>query len=231
MTKNNGKFVADRDTKPSVAAQTLEDILRRRNAFWLHDGDRTKPHVVLTQGLCSNAYFNLSKVLSNPHLCQWLAELLTKELSLVGITEVDWVVGSAYAAITLSYEVAKIFDAEHGFVEKDCENPRRMVWHRFEIPNGSKVLQIEELISSGHTLLEVRRAVQEGNQNEVNFLPIVGTLIHRPTKLPVNYQGLTVIALWEKEFWVVPPEDCLLCQAGSVRYRPKNHWRELTGKP
>jgi len=78
--------------------------------------------------------------------------------------------------------------------------------------------------------MEVRRAVQEGNGEPVNFLSLVGALVHRPPKLPVDYGDRRVIALIEKEIWAVDPKDCPLCLAGSVRYRPKTHWAELTGK-
>lgn len=202
------------------------------DAFWMHDGDPAKPHAELTSGLCSNGYFNCPEVLKYPNLCEILAWQLTRKLREHGIYEVDWVIGSPYAAITFSYEVAKALGAVHGFAEKDPQDPtgKRMVWQRMNIPEGSTVLQIEELITTGHTFLEARRAIEEGNEGKVNFLPIVGALFHRPPKLPADYGEIKVVALIEKEIWAVDPKDCPLCKAGSSRHRPKTHWKELTGK-
>jgi len=105
-----------------------------------------------------------------------------------------------------------------------------MLWARMKIPAGAKALQIEELITTSGAMTEVRRAVEEGNGEPVNFLPIVGALVHRPPRLSADYGDRKVIAVIEKEIWAVDPKDCPLCKAGSPRYRPKTHWAELTGE-
>lgn len=200
------------------------------DAVWLHDGDPKKPHAELTSGLCSNGYFDCPRVLKHPNYGEALAKQLVQKLKENGVKRPDWVIGSAYGAITFSYEVAKEFGAIHGSAEKDSFDPKKMVWQRLTIPEGSTVLQIEDVIATGHTFLEVRRAIKEGNEGKVNFLPIVGVLVHRPPKLPVDYGDIKVVALIEKEIWAVDPKNCSLCKAGSPRYRPKTHWKELTGK-
>lgn len=206
------------------------------DAVWLHDGNPEKPHAELISGMCSNGYFDCTRVLCYPNLCEILArqlvQRLKREIMSFSIKEVDWVVGSAYGAITFSWEVAKALGAIHGFVEKEPTDPKGkyMVWRRQTIPAGVQVLQVEELITTAGTMNEVKRAVEEGNSEPVSFLPIVGALVYRPPQFPVDYGDRKVIALIEKEIWAVLPQDCSLCQAGSPRYRPKTHWRELTGK-
>ncbi len=219
---------------------TEEEILHLFNlcgAFWFHDGDPKKSHAELTSGMCSNGYVNCPEVLKHPNLNEILAlQLVRLLLRENGIGKVDWLIGSAYADITFSYEVAKALGAIHGFTEKDPINPekKRMLWKRMTIPAKAKVLQVEELITTSGTFKEVRRAVREGNSEPVNFLPIVGVLVHRPPKLPIDYEiddeKIKVISLVEKEMWAVDPSECPLCKAGSPRYRPKSHWKELTGK-
>lgn len=171
------------------------------------------------------------RVLCHPIFNQELARHLVERLADEGrIMKVDWVVGSPYAAITFSYEVAKILGAVHGFPEKDPTNPKKMVWRRMTIPKNATVLQVEELITTSRIFKEVRRAIEEGNAEPVNFLPVVAVLVHRPPKLPVDYGDRKVIALIEEEIWAADPKDCPLCKAGSPRYRPKTHWKKLTGK-
>ena len=211
-----------------------EEILgwfRDCDAYWMHDGDPKSPHAELTSGKCSNGYFNCPEVLKFPNINEILAHQLAVKLVNGNLkSKVDWVVGSPYSAITFSYEIARVFGAVHGFPEKDPSDPKgkKMIWRRMTIPEGSVVLQVEELITSGGTFKEVRRAVEEGNRYPVVFLPIVGALVHRPPHLPASYEDRKVVALVEKEVWAVDQKNCPLCQAGSPRYRPKSHWRELT---
>lgn len=207
------------------------------DAFWLHDGDVKNPHAELTSGMCSNGYFNCPEVLKYPAFNEILARQMVRLLQEMKIGKVDWVIGSPYAAITFSYEVAKLLKARHAFTEKDCTDPKkkRMLWSRINISAQAKVLQIEELITTSGTFKEVRRAIIEGNSEPVNFLPIVGVLVHRPPKLPIedyeiNGERVKIIPLIEKEIWAVNPSDCPLCKAGSTRLRPKTHWEELTRK-
>lgn len=216
---------------------TQEEILHwfeLCDAVWLHNGNPEKPHAELTSGMCSNGFFDCMRVLRYPYLNEILAYQLYKRMMAVinSLAFPDWVVGSAYAAITFSYEMAKHFRAIHGFVEKDKSDSKgkRMLWQRMKIPAGSRILQVEELITTSGTMREVRRAVEEGNGETVEFLPVVCALVHRPPKLPVDYGEQRVVALIEKEVWAVDPSECPLCQQGSLRYRPKTHWLELTGK-
>ena len=107
-----------------------------------------------------------------------------------------------------------------------------MLWQRMNIPAGAVVLQVEELITTSGTFKEVRRAIQEGNPEIVTFVPVIGALVHRPEKLPMEYGGLKVIALIEREVhsFQPTPTECPFCGVGSKRLRPKKNWDELTGK-
>jgi len=213
-------------------------LFRARDAVWLHGGDPKKPHAELTSGKCSNGYFNCSKILCFPSFAEILAWHLVYKLREQGIKPgtIDWVIGSPYAAITFSYKVAELLGAVHGFPEKDPTvvptdpKGKRMLWKRWQIPKGAKVLRIEELITTLGTTMSVRQAVKRGNSEPVEFSSVVGTLVHRPPKLPISYAELRIVALVEKEVWAVEPSKCPLCKAGSKRLKPKSNWAELTGK-
>jgi len=207
------------------------------DAAWMHDGNPESPHAELTSGKCSNGFFDCMRVLCHSNLNEILARQLVRKLKAENlIDKVDWVIGSPYAAITFSYEVAKALGAVHGFAEKDPivipTDPKRkkMLWQRMGIPKDAAILQIEELITTSGTFKEVRLAVEKGNPEPVNFLPVIGTLVHRPPKLPADYGDIKVISLIEKTIWAVEPKDCPLCKQGSKPLRPKTHWAELTEK-
>ncbi|HHD92220.1 MAG TPA: hypothetical protein ENL06_01170 [Candidatus Portnoybacteria bacterium] len=215
-----------------LSQTTILEWFKICNAYLFHSGDPKEPHMELTSGKCSNGYFNCPEVLKHPNINEILAHQLTQKLRENSIESVDWVIGSPYSGITFSYEVAKALGAIHSFTEKDPSDPKgkRMIWRRMTIPEDSVVLQVEELITTSGTFKEVRRAVEEGNKYSVNFLSVVGTLVHRPPRLPAEYDGREVVALVEKEVWAVDQKDCPLCRAGSPRYRPKSHWGKLTGE-
>lgn len=210
-----------------LTEERIIEIFEEQDALWVHSGDPKDPHAELTSGFCSNAYFNCSKVLCDPILTEGLAGALCRKLYEAGLEEnyPEWVVGSPYAAITFSYEVAKQLGVKHAFTEK-TPKPHKMSFKRVEIPEDSVVLQVEELITSLTTADAVRNAIINDNPYSVTFFPFVGTIVYRPLKIDKN--SCRVIALIKKLVWSVPPSECPLCREGSVRYRPKEYWKELT---
>jgi len=206
------------------------------DAAWVYEGKPSsqKAHAELTSGFCSDGFFDCLKVLRYPNIAEILArQLVNKLVWKEGIRNISWVVSSSYASIVFGHEVAKALKAIFLMTEKDLEDSggNKMIWSRMTIPAHVKVLRVEELITSGHTFKEVTRAVEEGNEiKQVNFVPIVGTLIHRPLKLPADYDGIKIVSLIEKEVRIFSPANCPYCQVGSPKYRPKTNWAELVGK-
>jgi len=217
-----------------IEEQEIIRWFRLCNAYWVHDGNLQNPHAELISGKCSNGFIDCLRVLEYPRICEILARQFylmfrVQVYEQIRRRSVDWVIGSSYAAMTFSHEVAKFFGAKCGFCEKDPDRPKKFLWRRRELEEGTRVLQVEELVTTSLTFQNVREAVEEGNPNKVDFLPIVGSLVHRPPELPVDYNGRRVAAVIEKEIWAVDQKDCPLCKAGSERVRPKTHWKELTG--
>ena len=216
-----------------VPVETILDWFKACDAYWLHSGDPKDPHAELTSGMCSNGFFDCLRVLKYVNLSDILANQMVRKIRVViRDQKVDWVIGSPMAGITFSHDVARELGASVSmFTEKDPDQKGKMLWKRVAIPEGKTVLQIEELTTTSKTLNAVKEAVDSGNPKSVNWLPYVGISVHRPPKLPVDsYGDRKVIPLIETEIWAVDPSECPLCKAGSVRYRPKTHWSELTGK-
>lgn len=212
-----------------------EDILgwfEALDAGWIYQGEPSpaKPHAELASGLCSNGYFNCRKVMCYPRLAEILAIQLYRKLR-DKITP-DVVVGSAYSAITFSYEVARTFGVPHFFVEKDPSDfqGKKMIWKE-EIPAFSRVLQAEELITTLGTTQEVCRAINEKNSYRIAFIEVVGVCVHRPNNLLAGTER-KIVALVEKQVstWQPGPETCPYCRVGSPRVKPKANWAKLTGK-
>lgn len=225
-------LLLDPHKKPSETL--ILEWFRLAQAYWQHEGDPapSKPHAELISGLCSNGYFDCPRLLSYPNVAQILANSLAGKLQTAGVVDIDWVVSSAYSAITFGHEVAKAMNARFMNVEKDPSDPtqKRMLWRRITLSKGSRVLQVEELITTMGTTQEVKRAVLEGNGEQVEFLPVIGTIVLRPPDIEGMKREHQLVALVEKEIWAKKPEECPLCAVGSPRFKPKTHWAELTGK-
>lgn len=216
----------------SISPEDAMRIFSNLNASWVHDGDPKSPHAELTSGKCSNGYFNCTIPLSFPLISAYFAEALGRRIRKQYKGEVDWVIGSPMAGITFAHDVARVLGAKRSaFVEKDPDNQGKFLWKRLVIPEGDKVLQIEELTTTALTLCGVREAIDEQNEYPVDWIDIVGILVHRPSELPVgSYDDRRIVPLIEQEVWAVPQDECPLCAGGSKRYRPKQHWAELTSK-
>jgi orotate phosphoribosyltransferase len=220
----------------SLSSDEILHLFRICDAYWVHGGKTEDPHAKLTTGMCSNGFFDTLRVLKytlfSDLLAREMARQLVHEIFLEGLHEPEWIIGSPMAAITFAHDVARELGVPISmFLEKDSTNPKKLTWNRMTIPKNAWVLQIEELVTTSRTLIEGKRAIEEGNSQPVNFIPIVGILVHRPPKLPVkNYEDRKVVALIEKEIWAVPPEECELCRQGSEPIRPKQNWSKLTGR-
>lgn len=184
----------------------------------------------MTNDLCTTEYYRMTEMTSFPYENTWFARNLVADLRRYGVKSVDFVLGSAYAGILFSHAVAQCLGSRHVFAEKGPDG--EMVWGRFELPEGATVIMAEDSISTFGTALDLYKAVNENNRYKVKFLPIVGTILHRPPKLPVQYffddQPVTIVPLIEKEIRAVPQTECPLCAAGSERLKPKTNWAKLT---
>ncbi len=218
-----------------LSQEEILEMLSVAGAGWLHNGDPGMAHAELSSGACSNGFFYCRKLLCLPNVTEILAHQLCMKIArALGDSfsgKFDAVVGSPYSSITLSYEVAKYFAVLHGIPEKDPNDPKgkKMVWKE-EFPAGTRVLRVEELITTTGSTNETTVAIQTSNPNPVSFLPIVGALVHRPPKLPIDCWNMRIVALVEKEIWSVPQDQCDLCRQGSVRVKPKANWSLLVGK-
>lgn len=214
-----------------LAQEVVLEWFKLFNACWIHNADPKKPHAELTSGMCSNGFFDCLRLLKYVNVSEVLAvQLAIKIRKKIGDKKIDWVIGSPMAGITFAYELARALSAKVSmFVEKDVDNPGKMLWKRMQVPQDVTVLQVEELITTAKTLNAVQEAVDQSNRTKVDWVPIIAALVHRPVKLPhACYGEREVVALLEQEVWAVKPEDCPLCKQGSLRFRPKTHWKKLT---
>lgn len=217
-------------------ASAILTWLRNEDAFWEYDGKPSpdKPHAELSGGACSNGFIDMPRILRYPYVAEILGRELGRKLKFEHHVEVDVVVSSPYSAITFGHEVAKELGAVFRHTIKDPADPKqkRMLWRGEQLPAGSQVLRVEELITTASTLVCVTEGIEEAHQGiRLQMLPVVGMAVHRPDSLDVVYNDF--VALLKKAIQNFPMgEKCPYCEAGSKKLRPRQspqNWAALTG--
>lgn len=202
-------------------------------AGWVHDGDPKKPHAILHSGKCSTGYFLCKKVLKCGNLREILAACMIVTLRKAGLKRVDGVFGSPYSSILLAGDIARLLEVPVYVPEKDPKDPagKRMLFKPDDpIPEGSVLLQIEELVTTFDSGAATKGAIARDNPYPVGFVPFVGVLIHRPPKIERKLlDGRMIVPFIEKQVDAWEPADCPLCKAGSAALAPKGeNWAKLT---
>jgi hypothetical protein len=206
--------------------QSVRHILELCGCFWMHSGNPKDPHAELTSGKCSNGFIDVFRALSYTNLCQIFAyQLLCIFDENFPDVDVEWVIGSSYAATDLAKDVANANGSRHGIMEKGED--KTQLWQRLAINEGEVVLQVEELITTLGTTEAVRSGLRDGNPHPVTFAPTALCLVHRSNATEI--EGDPLLYLSHFDIWTADQSECELCKQGSRRVRPKTHWAELTG--
>lgn len=164
--------------------KTLE-LLKESNAL-------LEGHFLLSSGKHSDRYIQCAKLIENPAFCEEVAQIIAQNLKEAGI-EVDLCVGPAMGGIIIAYEVARALGTHAIFTERvDNEMTLR---RGFQIPEGAKVIIVEDVITTGKSSFETVDVVREhgaevvaltsivnrSNQDEINGVPIISA-----TKIDVS---------------------------------------------
>jgi len=127
-------------------------------------------HFVLSSGLHSEQYIQCAKLLSHPNkaqkICKSLAEKITNSKK-----KIDLVLSPAMGGVVIGYEIGKLLKKETIFAERVEGN---FVLRRgFSIPPNSKVLIVEDVITTGKSSLECSKIVMENKSQLVGFACII----------------------------------------------------------
>jgi orotate phosphoribosyltransferase len=215
------------------SAEEVLEWFKILQAGWVHNGDPKKPHAKLHGGKCSTGFFLCKRVLSYGNLREILAACIIRELDIHPGAEINGVFGSPYSSILLAGDVARLLRVKVYVPEKDPDDlsKKRMIFKPDDpAPEGSVLLQIEELVTTWDSGSATAQAMTLGNPYPVKFAPSVGALIHRPPvinrELP---DGRKLVPLIERQVDAWEPADCPLCKQGSIPVAPKGeNWSKLT---
>lgn len=192
--------------------ESPEAAFRKCEAMWTYHGYPGEPHPILASKKHSNGYFDVNQVLQFSNYRRIITRIIVAALA--DHDNVDFIVSSSEAARPFGQELETQMGVASVFTEKVRDD---QVWTgRFEFPEGAKVLQAEELITTIGTTEKVREATKK-NPYPFDFVtldgkPLVVTVVHRPTELPQTYTDYTVIAVMEKAVQAWEGDQCPICR-------------------
>ena len=144
------------------------DILKKTNAL-------LEGHFVLSSGLHSSKYIQCAKLLSFPNkaekICKSLSQKIKKKFK-----KIDLILSPAMGGIVIGYEIGRLLKKETIFCER--VNGKFTLRRGFKITKGSKVLIIEDVITTGKSSMECVKLIKKAKANLVGF----ATIIDRSTK-------------------------------------------------
>jgi orotate phosphoribosyltransferase len=127
-------------------------------------------HFILSSGLHSAQYIQCAQLLSKPYksadFCKSLAEKISKEF-----TEIDLILSPAMGGIVIGYEIGKLLKKESIFSERveGKFNLRR----DFKITKNSKVLIVEDVITTGKSSIECSKLVDIASAEVIGFACLI----------------------------------------------------------
>jgi len=115
-----------------------------------------KGHFLLTSGRHSDTYMQCARLFEYPEYSQVIAEDIAKAFK---DDNVDLVIGPAMGGIILSYEVSKHLGVRNMFAER--VDGTMMLRRGFEVLEGQRVLVVEDVVTTGGSVVEVINLVKQ----------------------------------------------------------------------
>ena len=132
-------------------------------------------HFVLSSGLHSSKYIQCAKLLSHPHIAEKICRSLATKIK-KNFKNIDLILAPAMGGIVIGYEIGRILKKETIF----CERVKGdfVLRRGFKINEGSRVLIIEDVITTGKSSMECVKLIKKNKAKIIGF----ASLIDRSTK-------------------------------------------------
>lgn len=166
-------------------------------------------HFKLSSGLHGDRYIQGARALQHPEIAarfgSGIAELFAGE-------KIDLVAGPALGGIIIAHEVARALKVPCIFSER--QDGTMTLRRGFAAGRGKRVLLIEDVVTTGKSVLECAEAVRAGGAEIAGY----GCIVDRSGgkhKLPQAPRSLAKL-----DFRTFDPADCPLCRGGSEPVKP-----------
>ena len=137
-------------------------------------------HFVLSSGLHSSKYIQCAKLLSHPNLAQKICKSLANKIK-KKYRKIDLILAPAMGGVIIGYEIGKLLKKETIFCER--VNGKFMLRRGFNIRKDSRVLIIEDVITTGKSSLECVKLIKKANAKLIGFASIIDRSTKKSLKI------------------------------------------------
>jgi orotate phosphoribosyltransferase len=149
------------------------NILKKTNAL-------LEGHFVLSSRLHSSKYIQCAKLLSFPFLAEQICISLAKSIK-KSFKKIDLILAPAMGGIIIGYEIGRLLRKETIFCER--VNGRFSLRRGFQIKKGSRVLIIEDVITTGKSSMECVKLIKKAKASTVGFASIIDRSTKKSLKI------------------------------------------------
>ncbi|MDD5604561.1 MAG: orotate phosphoribosyltransferase [Dehalococcoidales bacterium] len=178
--------------------------------LFISSGAILNGHFQLTSGLHSPVYWEKFRILQYPEYTSQLCQMIATNFS---NDEVEVVIGPTTGGIILSYEVARYLGTRGIFAEK-IANGSRALKRGFEIKPGERVLLVDDVFTTGKSIMEVVDVINRSRGKLVG----IGVLVDRSEK-PLGID-IPVYSCIRSETITYRSDKCPLCEQGVPLVKP-----------
>ena len=139
------------------------NILKKTNAL-------LEGHFILSSGLHSSKYIQCARLLSYPHIATKICLDLSKKIK-KNFKKIDVILAPAIGGIIIGYEIGRLLKKETIFCER--VNGKFTLRRGFNIKKKSKVLIIEDVITTGKSSLECVKLINKSKAKLLGFACII----------------------------------------------------------
>ena len=148
-------------------------ILKKTNAL-------LEGHFVLSSGLHSPKYIQCAKLLSYPHLAKKICESLAKKIK-KNFKKIDLILAPAMGGVIIGYEIGRLLKKETIFCER--VDGKFKLRRGFNIKKNSRVLIIEDVITTGKSSLECVKLIKKSKAKHLGFASIINRSSKKSLKI------------------------------------------------
>jgi orotate phosphoribosyltransferase len=214
--------------KPALEATARAAIAARTEALFRSSGALRDGHFLLKSGRHSSAYLEKFAVLSDPAATSELCGFWAGRYGLDGAGDrplVDLVAGPTTGGVILAFETGRQLGTRAIFAEEvhTGGHPRREFRRGFRIEPGERVLLVDDILTTGGSLLAMIPAVEAAGGEIVECAVLVDRSGGTSTLAsPTTDRRYALNALWILELptFEPGPATCPQCEGGLPLHAP-----------
>src|SRR6267143_2628802 len=190
--------------EPTLAPRDARQAFEAAGAF-------LRGHFVYTSGRHGADYLEKFRILEDPKATTELAGMIAQRFVPL---RPELVAGPTTGGLILAYEVARQLGVNAVYVERD-ESGGRVLRRGFEIMPGTRVLVVDDVVTTGGSLAETHACITSAGGVVIG----IGVLADRTAGRAAT--GVPFFACLTVDFPSYLPEACPLCAAGTPVASPR----------